>query len=78
MVVDSDGARTSSSDKNASDWRVKGGFIPMEKSNGCMRYARQVHVAYDKCEYERGTETRRLISASHVIPFDAWVSNYVC
>jgi len=24
------------------------------------------------------TETRHLISASHVIPFDAWVSYYVC
>lgn len=51
MMVDGDDARTSSSDKNVGDWRVKGGFIPMEKSNGCMRYACRVHVvAYDKCE----------------------------
>lgn len=46
MAVDSDGARTSSSDKNAGDWRVKGGFIPMEKSNGCMRYARREYMLH--------------------------------
>lgn len=50
-AFDGDGARTSSSDKNAGDWRVKGGLIPMEKSNGCMRCVRRVHVvAFDKCK----------------------------
>lgn len=35
MTTDDDSSARTSPDKNAEDWRAaKGGFVPMEKSNG--------------------------------------------
>lgn len=71
MTTDADSSARTSTDKNAGDWRAKGGFVPIEKSNGYARCARRVHTLLHMTSARKitqpKTEMRHLISASHVI-----------